>query len=106
MILYLSIFLFLVSVKKIDVTELQKASSAADCFLILQNGNIFTPTDVMAMQFFLHEIECKELETECVEYAKKHEAMYYHEKSPGNTFRNVKKMDNNMQDYALILNDC
>lgn len=70
MILYLSIFLFLVSVKKIDVTELQKASSAADCFLILQNENIFTPTDVMAMQYFLHEIECKELETECVEYAK------------------------------------
>lgn len=81
----MSIVLILASVILNNNTELQKATSAAECFSILQKEDIFTSSDVMAMQFLLKETNCKELENECVEYAEKRKAMYFHEKSPGNT---------------------
>lgn len=37
------------------------------------------------MQFFLKRTNCEELEKECIEYAKKQNAMYFYEKPPGNT---------------------
>lgn len=81
---YLSIVFILASVILNDNTELQKASSAAECFSILQKEDVFTPSDVMAMQFLLQKTKCKELEKECIEYAEKRKAKYFYEKSPGN----------------------
>lgn len=65
--------------------ELDKADNAADCFMILWKEEIFTKSNVIAMQFLLQETNCKELERKCVEYAKKQNAIYYYEKPPGIT---------------------
>lgn len=67
-----------------DVTELEKAKDAYDCFNILLKENILSPSDVMPMQFLLRRTNCEELEKECIEYAKQQKAMHFYEKPPGN----------------------
>lgn len=67
-----------------DVTELEKAKTAQDCFKILLKEKIICPSDVIAMQFFLIRTNCEELEKECIDYAKQQKAMHFYEKPPGN----------------------
>lgn len=69
-----------------DVTGLEKAESAADCFLILQKEHLFTPSDVIVMQFLLRQTNCEKLEKECVEYAKNRKTWHYYETPPGIVF--------------------
>lgn len=66
-----------------EVTELDKAKTATDCFMILWKEEIITRSNVIALQFLLKETKCEELERKCVEHAKKGNAMYYYEKPPG-----------------------
>lgn len=77
-------FVHAVSCKIEDVTKLEKAKTAQDCFKILFKENIISPSDVIAMQFLLIRTQCDELEKECVEYAKQQKAMHFYEKPPGN----------------------
>lgn len=63
--------------------ELNKAKTAADCFMILWKEEIITTSNVIALQFLLKETKCEELERKCVEHAKKGDAMYYYEKPQG-----------------------
>lgn len=67
------------------VKELDQAENAADCFTILWKEELITTSNVIAMQFLLQETECEDLERKCVEFAKKHNAIYYYEKPPGIT---------------------
>lgn len=67
-----------------DVTELEKAKTAQDCFKILLKEKIISPSDVIAMQFLLIKTKCEELEKECIDYAKQQKAMHFYEKPPGN----------------------
>lgn len=67
-----------------DVTELEKAKTAQDCFKILLKEKIICPSDVIAMQLFLIRTTCEELEKECIDYAKQQKAMHFYEKPPGN----------------------
>lgn len=85
-------FIILVSCDIKDVTELYKANTAADCFMILWKEDIITISDVVAMQFLLNETECEELERKCVQYAKKQNALYFYEKPPGITFLCTSKL--------------
>ncbi|XP_065922710.1 uncharacterized protein [Magallana gigas] len=73
-----------------DVTELEKAKTAQDCFKILLKEKIICPSDVIAMQFFLIRTNCEELEKECIDYAKQQKAMHFYEKPPENRCRNVR----------------
>lgn len=68
-------------------TELNNATFARDVFNILFKKEVFNQSDVMVMQFLLQETECEELGKKCVEYAKKHNAMYYYETPPGIIFK-------------------
>lgn len=72
-----------------DVTSLNQAKSARDCFRILRSENIFTPEDVICLQYLLKMTECEELERKCIEYAKIQNALYYYEKPPDNGYKNV-----------------
>nr|XP_034324490.1 uncharacterized protein LOC117689028 isoform X4 [Crassostrea gigas] len=72
-----------------DVKSLKEAKSARDCFRILQNESIFTPSDVIALQYLLRMTGCDELEKICIEYASAQNAMYFYEHQPGNGFKNV-----------------
>lgn len=84
-----------------DVTELYKANTAADCFMILWKEDIITISDVVAMQFLLNETECEELERKCVQYAKKQNALYFYEKPPENGFKNVRfHIDANLRNFT------
>lgn len=65
---------------------MERAKSAGDCFKILCKEGIFTPSDVIAMQFLLQETKCEDLEKECVKYAKIKNAMYYYETPSGIVF--------------------
>lgn len=72
---------------KDTAAELENATFAGDVFNILFKKEVFQPSDVMVMQFLLQETECEELDKKCVEYAKKHNAMYYYETLPGIIFK-------------------
>lgn len=73
-----------VSCKIEDVTELEKAKTAQDCFKVLLKEKIISPSDVVSMQFLLIRTKCEELEKECIDYAKQQKAMHFYEKPPGN----------------------
>lgn len=77
-------FVHAVSCKIEDVTKLDEAKTAQDCFQILFKENIISPSDVITMQFLLIRTECDELEKECIEYAKQQKAMHFYEHPPGN----------------------
>uniref|UniRef100_A0A8W8NYD7 Ig-like domain-containing protein n=2 Tax=Magallana gigas TaxID=29159 RepID=A0A8W8NYD7_MAGGI len=75
-------FLIRLSCKIEDVTKLEEAKTAQDCFKILFKENIISPSDVITMQFLLIRTQCDELEKECIEYAKQQKAMHFYEKPP------------------------
>nr|XP_034322480.1 uncharacterized protein LOC117688496 [Crassostrea gigas] len=83
-------FLIRLSCKIEDVTKLEEAKTAQDCFKILFKENIISPSDVITMQFLLIRTQCDELEKECIEYAKQQKAMHFYEKPPENGYRNVR----------------
>lgn len=77
-------FVHAVSCKIEDVTKLDEAKTAQDCFQILFKEKIISPSDVITMQFLLIRTQSDELEKECIEYAKQQKAMHFYEKPPGN----------------------
>lgn len=66
-----------------DMKSLQSARSAVECFIILQDENLFSQNDVIFMQFLCNETNCKELYTKCIEYASNENVLCYFERPPG-----------------------
>lgn len=85
--MYPNLFHFFVASGKVEnETSLSAANSALECFLILQDENLFTQNDVIFMQFLCKETDCKELYTKCKDYALTHEALCFYEQPPGKSF--------------------
>lgn len=79
-------FLLVVSCKIQGVAKLKEANTAGDCFMLLWEECMFTPSDVIAIQYLLQMTECHDLQKKCVEYAEKKKAWYYLEKPAGKIY--------------------
>lgn len=55
--------------------------------MLLWEECMFTPSDVVAIQYLLQKTECYDLEKKCVEYAEKKKAWYYLKKPAGKILR-------------------
>lgn len=79
------IFSLVVDSNKVkNLASVKEATSVLECIEILQDENLFTPTDVIYMQFLCQEADCFDLFTKCVEYAEsKQRALCYFKKPPG-----------------------
>lgn len=79
------IFFFIDSCKEKD-KELSpsfiKANSARDYFEFLEEEGLFTPSDVIFVQFLLRESGCGELYEKCIEYATTQKGLCFYEVSP------------------------
>lgn len=64
-------------------TSVLEAKTTLDCLRILQDENLFTPKDVIFVQFLCRETDCLDLFEKCIEYAEKQRALCYFEKKPG-----------------------
>lgn len=67
-----------------DINTFAQTVSARDCLEILRDHKLFTPWDVIFMQYLLKNTECKALFEKCVAYAEAHGALCFYEKLPGN----------------------
>lgn len=78
-------FSYVVDSNKVkNLTSVKEATSVLECIEILQDENLFTPTDVIYMQFLCQEADCFDLFTKCVEYAEcKQRALCYFKKPTG-----------------------
>lgn len=83
--LFIIFFFDVVDSNKVkNLTSVKEATSVLKCIDILQDENLFTPTDVIYMQFLCQEADCFDLYTKCVEYAEcKQRALCYFKKPPG-----------------------
>lgn len=73
--------------------SIRTATSARDCFRILNDAKLFTPTDMIFAQYILKKLGCAELFAECVKYAETQKALCFYEKPPGN----------NISKYTVLL---
>lgn len=83
---FISVFFsYVVDSNKVkNLTSVKEATSVLECIEIIQDENLFTPTDVIYMQFLCQEADCFDLFTKCVEYAEcKQRALCYFKKPPG-----------------------
>lgn len=79
----LDLFSFVAGSGKLkNMTSLQSARPAMECFTILQDEKLFSPNDVIFMQFLCNETNCKELYSKCIEYASNEKALCYFERPP------------------------
>lgn len=76
-------FLLVVSCKIKGVAELKEANTAGGCFMLLWKEEMFTPSDVIAMQYLLQMTDCSDLEKRCVKYAETQNTWYYLKVPPG-----------------------
>lgn len=67
-----------------DMSIFAQTVSPRDCLQILYDQKLFTPWDVIFIQFLLKNTECIELFEKCVAYAKAHGALCFYEKLTGN----------------------
>lgn len=77
-------FIIVDSNKVKDSTLYAQMVSARDCLQILCDQKLFTPWDVIFIQFLLKNTGCLELFEKCVAYAEAHAALCFYEKLPGN----------------------
>lgn len=67
-----------------NLTSVKEATTVLECIEILQDEKLFTPTDVIYMQFLCQEADCFDLFAKCVEYAEsKQRALCYYKKPLG-----------------------
>lgn len=78
-------FSYVVDSNKVrNLISVKEAASVLECIEILLEENLFTPTDVIYMQFLCQEADCFDLITKCVEYAECNQgALCYFKKPPG-----------------------
>lgn len=63
-----------------------KANSARDCFEFLEEEGLFTPSDVIFVQFLLRASNCGELYEKCIEYATTQKRLCYYEEPRSKIF--------------------
>lgn len=86
-ILHLTYFIDACKDKDKELSALiKKATSARECFRILKDKEIFTPSDVMIMQFLLRESNCEALNKKCIAYATSQKALCFYEEPPSKYF--------------------
>lgn len=89
-----------VSIELEDYTALLGATSAQDCLMILKDEKIFTPSDVIFLQFLLRDMYFETLFLQCCVYAETQGAMYFYETpTPGIFFILCRSFSN----YLLII---
>lgn len=66
-----------------DDNVFTRTDSARDCFEILNDLNIFTPSDVIFMQHLMRNTGCIELYEKCLAYAETQGSLCFYEKQPG-----------------------
>lgn len=77
------VFFVVASGKVENIAPLHLANSALECFRILREEMLFSPTDVVFMQFLCKEIKCEELYSRCIKYALENKALCFFERSSG-----------------------
>lgn len=77
-------FFFLDSGKLRDTDSLNQVNYARECFRILRDENLFTPEDLIYIQYLLKTTDCEELYTRCYEYARKQSSLCFYEMPTGN----------------------
>lgn len=83
------IFIIVDSQKVDDMTLFAQVVSVRDCLEILYDYKLFTPCDVIFIQYLLTNTKCMDLFDKCVAYAEAHEALCFYEKLPGNMFKSI-----------------
>lgn len=74
---------FLQGVNSVDAESIKEVTSIRGFFMLLQEKQLFTKTDVLFMQLLLRKVGCKELYEKCIQYARKQRALCLFEKDPG-----------------------
>lgn len=65
-----------------DKLPIEKKESAREYFNMLKKNDLFTPSDVIFMQFLLRETNCEELNEKCITYATTRKALCFYEERP------------------------
>lgn len=65
---------------------IKNANSAREYFSILKEKELFTPSDVIFMQFLLRESKCGGLNEKCITYAKSQKALCFYEEPPSKNY--------------------
>lgn len=73
-------YFFIDSLK--DKLSIEKKETAREYFDILKENELFTPSDVIFMQFLLRESNCEELNEKCIAYATTQKALCFYEERP------------------------
>lgn len=73
-------YFFIDSLK--DKLSIEKKETAREYFDILKENELFTPSDVIFMQFLLKESNCGVLYEKCIAYATTQKALCFYEERP------------------------
>lgn len=65
-----------------DKITIEKKKTAREYFDLLKKKKLFTPSDVIFMQFLLRESNCAELNEKCIAYATTQKALCFYEELP------------------------
>lgn len=90
------------SCKVEDKESIMQAISARDCFKVLTKESLFTPEDVIFVQYLLKTTNCEQLYKRCYEYAISKKALCFYEMPTGKGFNKVRfHVKANLQDYTI-----
>lgn len=64
-------------------SSIENADSTRKCLRVLKDENLFTPTDVIFVQFLCRESNCSAQYEKCLEYAQDKKALCFYEKQTG-----------------------
>ncbi|XP_061172835.1 antiviral innate immune response receptor RIG-I-like [Saccostrea echinata] len=84
-----------------DTETMMEAESMREILQVLRQKNIFSPKDVLTMQYLLRKTECAELCNKCTDYAKKCKALCFFENQPENGYKQARfHVNGNVEDYS------
>lgn len=80
---------------------IKNATSAREYLRILKDKELFTPSDVIFMQFLLRETNCGLLNDKCIAYAKTQKALCFYEEPIRNGYKKVQfHVQGNISNYT------
>lgn len=71
-------------------SSIRNADSTRKCLRVLKDENLFTPTDVIFVQFLCRESNCSSQYEKCLEYAQDQKALCFYEKQTDDGSKNIK----------------
>lgn len=71
-------------------SSIENADSTRKCLRVLKDENLFTPTDVIFVQFLCRESNCSAQYEKCLEYAQDKKALCFYEKQTDDGSKNIK----------------